>query len=99
MALLGDIRFALRTMVHHRTTTIVAIVALSLGLGANATVFWMANGALFKNMPFVGSDIFYLATRIWRTASSATAFRFWIFWTGGSTPNRFAPWEPIATGP
>ena len=63
MALLGDIRFGLRTMANHRTTTIVAIVALSLGLGANATVFSIANGALFKNMPFVGDDIFYLATK------------------------------------
>jgi putative ABC transport system permease protein len=63
MALLGDIRFGLRTMVHNRTTTIVAIVALSLGMGANATVFSIANGALFKNMPFVGDDILYLATR------------------------------------
>src|SRR5580704_12068137 len=63
MALLGDIRFALRTMVHNRTTTIVAIVALSLGMGANATVFSIVNGALFKNLPFVGDDILYLATR------------------------------------
>jgi putative ABC transport system permease protein len=63
MALFGDIRFALRTMAHHRTTTIVAIVALSLGLGANATVFSIVNGALFKNMPFVGDDILYLGTR------------------------------------
>jgi putative ABC transport system permease protein len=63
MALLGDIRFALRTMVSNRTTTIVAVVALSLGMGANATVFSIANGALFKNMPFVGDDILYLSTR------------------------------------
>ena len=41
----------------------VAIVALSLGMGANATVFSIANGALFKNMPFVEDDILYLATR------------------------------------
>ena len=39
MALLGDVRFGLRTMASHQTTTIVAIVALSLGMGANATVF------------------------------------------------------------
>jgi putative ABC transport system permease protein len=63
MALLGDIRFALRTMAGNRTTTIVAIVALSLGMGANATVFSIVNGALFKNLPFVGDDILYLATR------------------------------------
>ena len=63
MALLGDIRFALRTMAHNRTTTIVAIIALSLGLGSNAVVFSIVNGALFKNMPFVGDDIMYLATR------------------------------------
>ena len=63
MALLGDLRFALRTMASNRTTTIVAVVALSLGMGANATVFSIVDGALFKNMPFVGDDILYLATR------------------------------------
>src|SRR5579884_2901423 len=63
MALFADIRFGLRTMAKHRTTTIVAVVALSLGLGANAVVFSIVNGALFKNMPFVGDDILYLTTR------------------------------------
>ncbi len=63
MALLGDIRFALRTMASNRTTTIVAVVALSLGMGANATVFSIVNGALFKNMLLVGDDILYLSTR------------------------------------
>ncbi len=63
MALLGDIRFGLRTMANHRTSTIVALVALSLGMGANATVFSIANGALLKNMPFVGDDILYLSTK------------------------------------
>ena len=98
MAILGDIRFALRTMASNRTTTIVAIVALSLGMGANATVFSIASGALFKNMPFVGDDILYLATRDLAHASSARASPFRTFWTGESTPSRFAPWEPIATG-
>ena len=98
MALLGDIRFALRTMAGNRTTTIVAIVALSLGMGANATVFSIVNGALFKNMPFVADDILYLATRDLAHGQRGGGVSFRIFWTGVSTRSRFARWARIAPG-
>ena len=43
--------------------TTVAIVALALGIGANATVFSLANAILFKNLPFADSDrVLYVTT-------------------------------------
>jgi putative ABC transport system permease protein len=42
---------------------LTAVVALALGIGANATVFAITNGVLFKNMPFVDDRILYLTTR------------------------------------
>lgn len=63
MALLEDVRFGLRTMAKNPTSTLVAVVALSLGLGANAVVFSIAYGVLFKNMPFVSDRILYLHGR------------------------------------
>jgi len=63
MALLEDVRFGLRTMAKNPTSTIVAVIALSLGLGANAVVFSIANTALFKNLPFVSDRILYLHSR------------------------------------
>src|SRR5437667_73543 len=44
--------------------TAVAVTALTLGIGANATVFTLANGVLFKSMPFDQNDrILYLSTK------------------------------------
>ena len=64
MTLLHDIRFALRTLAKNPAFTIIALTALALGIGANATVFTLTNGILFKNFPFDKSDrILYLNTK------------------------------------
>ncbi len=63
MVLLEDIRFGLRKLVKNPGFTLTAVLALSLGIGANATVFAIVNGILFKNMPFVDDRILYLAAR------------------------------------
>ena len=63
MAGLEDVRFGLRTMAKSPGFTLVAVIALALGIGANATVFAITNGVLFKNMPFVSDRILYLSTR------------------------------------
>src|SRR5277367_2065399 len=58
-----DIRFGLRKLAKNPGFTLTAVVALSLGIGANATVFAITNGVLFKNMPFVDDRVLYLTTR------------------------------------
>ena len=63
MPLSDDMRFGLRSMAKNRGATAVAIVALALGIGANATVFAIANAVLFTGMPFVNDGILYLSTR------------------------------------
>src|SRR6266404_7002254 len=51
-----DLRFGIRTLAKGPGFTAVAITALALGIGANATVFSLANAILFKNLPFAESD-------------------------------------------
>jgi len=63
MGLSDDVRFGLRAMAKNPGFTAVAVIALALGIGANATVFAIANGALLKPMPFVSDRIYYLSTR------------------------------------
>ena len=68
--LLADARHAIRAFLKSPGFTLAAVGALALGIGANVTVFTLANAFLFKNLPFDDSDrIVYV--------SSATAARPW----------------------
>src|SRR5688572_18852557 len=51
-----DLKLAFRTLGKNPGFTVVAIAALALGIGANATVFSLVNGILFKNLSFADSD-------------------------------------------
>ncbi len=64
MPFFDDVRYGLRTLANNPGFSIVAITALALGIGANATVFTLTNGVLFKSMPFDRNDrVLYLSTR------------------------------------
>jgi hypothetical protein len=64
MTVLEDVRYGLRTLAKNPGFTLVAVSALSLGIGVNATVFTLSNAVLFKNMPFDQNDrILYMSTR------------------------------------
>lgn len=51
-----DFFFGLRMLGKAPGFTAVAVVALALGIGANATVFTIAKAHLFQALPFAGSD-------------------------------------------
>jgi putative ABC transport system permease protein len=56
---LEDVRFGLRTLAKNPGFTAIAVIALALGIGVNATVFTITNGA-FKRMPFVSDRFLFL---------------------------------------
>lgn len=50
--LYSDIRYSLRLLLRNPAFTIVAAVALSLGIGANTAIYSVADAFLFKPLPF-----------------------------------------------
>jgi len=56
MNLLQDVRFATRLLIKDKWFTLVAGVALALGIGANATVFTFVNAVLIRSLPIADPD-------------------------------------------
>src|SRR5471030_537956 len=56
MNLLQDLRFAVRLLIKDRWFTAVAVIALALGIGVNATVFTFVNAVLIRGLPFNDPD-------------------------------------------
>jgi len=54
--IIKDIRFAVRTLLRHRAFTVVAVITLALGIGANTAIFSIVNGVLLQALPFRDPD-------------------------------------------
>src|SRR5829696_3762816 len=63
--MLQDLRFAVRLLIKEKWFSAVAIVALALGIGLNATVFTLVNAVLIRGLPFKDSQNLYMLS--WQT--------------------------------
>jgi predicted permease len=62
--LVQDVRYGLRNLARNPGFTLVAMLTLALGIGANTTIFSVINNTLLKPLPFPGADRLVL---VWET--------------------------------
>jgi putative ABC transport system permease protein len=51
-----DLLYALRTLTRDRGTTLLVVLTLALGIGANTAIFSALSGSLFAALPYAGAD-------------------------------------------
>jgi predicted permease len=53
---LADVRYGARSLLAHRTFTVIALVTLTVGIGANGLIFSVVSGVLFRPLPYADAD-------------------------------------------
>ncbi|PWT93383.1 MAG: hypothetical protein C5B55_04640 [Blastocatellia bacterium] len=82
MTITHDLRFGARMLLKHPTVTVVAVITLALGIGANSAIFSVVNAVLLRPLPYTDPD---RLVALWANVPEHGRWR--------ATPANFLDWK------
>ena len=78
---LTDLRYAIRMLAKSRAFSIIAVLALGLGIGANTAIFSVVNAVLLRPLPYPqADDLVILRERTASFPNGSVSYPNWLDW-------------------